>query len=190
MLNPCKCVQKLKEDNQIIRYLSIEEEDRLFRVLPERIKPIIVCALTTGLRLSNVLNLKWESIDLEVGFIEILRQENKGHKRIQIPLCNKFRKELEKIGVKERGFVFINPQTELPYKGIHKSFKTALRQAGIQNFRFHDLRHTVGTRLVAGGSDLQTVKEYLAHSDLKTTQRYLHPVNENMQKAVNILDSF
>ena len=63
MLNPCKCVQKLKEDNQIIRYLSIEEEDRLFRVLPERIKPIIVCALTTGLRLSNVLNLKWESID-------------------------------------------------------------------------------------------------------------------------------
>ena len=80
--------------------------------------------------------------------------------------------------------------TDLPYRGIRKSFKTALEQAGIQNFRFHDLRHTVGTRLVAGGSDLQTVKEYLAHSDLKTTQRYLHPVNENMQKAVNILDSF
>ena len=46
----------------------------------------------------------------------------------------------------------------------------------------------MGTRLVAGGTDLQTVKEYLAHSDLKTTQRYLHPVNENMLKAVAILD--
>jgi site-specific recombinase XerD len=44
--------------------------------------------------------------------------------------------------------------------------------------------------LVAGGSHLQTVKEYLAHSDLKTTQRYLHPVNENMKKAVSILDNF
>ena len=190
MLNPCKCVQKLKEDNQIIRYLSEDEEKRLFAVLPAHLKPIIVCALTTGLRLSNILNLKWESINFDIGFIEILRQENKGHKRIQIPLSQKFRVELEKIGIKDSGYVFINPKTELPYRGIRKSFKTALKQAGIESFRFHDLRHTVGTRLVSGGSDLQTVKEYLAHSDLKTTQRYLHPVNENMLKAVNILDSF
>lgn len=190
MLNPCKCVQKLKEDNQIIRYLSEDEEKRLFTVLPAHLKPIIVCALTTGLRLSNILNLKWESINFDIGFIEILRQENKGHKQIQIPLSQKFRVELEKIGIKDSGYVFINPKTELPYRGIRKSFKTALKQAGIESFRFHDLRHTVGTRLVSGGSDLQTVKEYLAHSDLKTTQRYLHPVNENMLKAVNILDSF
>lgn len=190
IVNPCKCVKKLKEDNQIIRYLSEEEEKRLFSVLPTHLQPIIVCALTTGLRLSNILNLKWESIDFKVGFIEILRQENKGHKRIQIPLSQKFRAELEKIGIKDSGYIFINPKTELPYRGIRKSFKTALEQAGIKNFRFHDLRHTVGTRLVAGGSDLQTVKEYLAHSDLKTTQRYLHPVNENMKKAVAILDNF
>ena len=190
MLNPCKCVQKLKEDNQIIRYLSENEEKRLFTVLPAHLKPIIVCALTTGLRLSNILNLKWESINFDIGFIEILRQENKGHKRIQIPLSQKFRVELERIGIKDSGYIFINPKTELPYRGIRKSFKTALKQAGIESFRFHDLRHTVGTRLVSGGSDLQTVKEYLAHSDLKTTQRYLHPVNENMLKAVNILDSF
>ena len=190
MLNPCRCVQKLKEDNQIIRYLSEDEEKRLFAVIPAHLKPIIVCALTTGLRLSNILNLKWESIDFNVGFVEILRQENKGHKRIQIPLSKKLRTELEQIGIKDSGYVFINPKTDLPYKDIRKSFKTALEEANIQNFRFHDLRHTVGTRLVSGGSDLQTVKEFLAHSDLKTTQRYLHPVSKNMLKAVAILDSF
>lgn len=88
------------------------------------------------------------------------------------------------------GYVFINPRSGMPYKNIRKSFKTALKKARIENFRFHDLRHTVGTRLVSGGSDLQTVKEFLAHSDLKTTQRYIHPVTQNMLKAAAILDSF
>ena len=189
-INPCKYVKKLKENNYILRYLSEEEEKRLFKELAPHLKPIVVCALTTGLRKSNILNLKWENINFDVGFIEILKQENKGHKKIQIPLSNKFRAELEKIGIKEKGYVFINPETNKPYTTIKNGFSKALKRAGIENFRFHDLRHTVGTRLVANGADLQTVKEYLAHSELSTTQRYLHPVKENMKKAVDILDKF
>lgn len=188
--NPCRAVQKLKEDNEIIRYLTEDEEKRLMKELSKHLKPIVICALTTGLRLKNILNLKWESINFEFNFIEILKQENKGHKQIQIPLSEKFKKELEKIGIKKNGYVFINPDTNKPYTTIKTGFNKALKRAGIENFRFHDLRHTVGTRLVANGADLQTVKEYLAHSDIKTTQRYLHPVNENMKKAVAILDSF
>ena len=136
------------------------------------------------------MNLKWESIDLKYGFIEILKQENKGHKKIQIPLSNKFKEELEKIGIKKSGYVFINPDTQKPYTTIKTGFNRALQRAGIENFRFHDLRHTVGTRLVASGADLQTVKEILAHSDIKTTQRYTHPVKENLKKAIDILDKF
>ena len=190
MLNPCKAVSKFKEDNQVLRYLTAEEETRLMQELPEHIKPLVVCALTTGLRLSNVLNLKWDTINLEMGFLEVLKQENKGHKKIQIPLSNKFRAELQKIGIKKKGYVFINPNTGKPFTTIKRSFKTALQRAGIENFRFHDLRHTVGTRLVANGADLLTVKEYLAHSNLSTTQRYMHPTPENMKKAVSILDNF
>jgi len=190
MLNPCKLVSGFVEDNQIIRYLTEDEEKRLMKELPKYLKPIVICALTTGLRKSNILNLKWESIDFEYNFIEILKQENKGKKIIKLPLSKKFRKELEKIGIKKSGYVFNSHRGDKPYSNIDEGFKQACIRAGIENFRFHDLRHTVGTRLVANGADLQTVKQYLAHSDIKTTQRYLHPVDENMLKAIDILDSF
>lgn len=188
--NPLSFVSKFKEDNKIESYLTKEQEERLFEELDEHLKPIVVCALATGLRLSNILNLKWETVNLDIGFIEVLKQDNKGHKKIQIPISNKLRTELEKIGVKKSGFVFINHKTGKPYTTIKTGFKNALKRAGIENFRFHDLRHTVGTRLVASGVDLKTVQDLLAHSDIKTTQRYLHPVTENMKKAVDILDSF
>lgn len=188
--NPCRNVKKLKEDNQITRYLTEAEEKRLMVEVSEYLKPIVVCALTTGLRLSNILNLKWESINFEQGFIEILKQQNKGHKKIQLPLSSKLKIELEKIGIKKSGYVFLKPNTNIPFKNIRDGFKGALKRAKIDNFRFHDFRHTVATRLVAKGSDLGTVKEYLAHSSLTTTQRYLHATPENMLKAVDILDGF
>lgn len=190
MLNPCALVSTMQEDNKIDRYLSEDEEKRLMNELPHYLKPIVICALTTGLRKSNVLGLKWESIDFNRGVIEILKQENKGHKKIQLPISKKFKAELEKIGLKDSGYVFVSHRGNKPYTNIDEGFKQACERAGIKNFRFHDLRHTVGTRLVANGADLETVKEYLAHSDLKTTQRYLHPVDENMKKAIDILDSF
>lgn len=188
--NPCRFVKKSKEDNQIIRYLSEDEEKRLFEVLDKSIAPIVLCALTTGLRLSNILNLRWETINFDIGFIEVLMQENKGHKKIQIPLSKKLKTTLEEIGIKEKGYVFLNPKTKKPYVDIRKPFQAALKAAKIENFRFHDLRHTVATRLVMNGADLMTVKEVMAHSDLKTTQRYMHPTPENMKKAIDILDCF
>lgn len=190
ILNPCQLVATFTEDNYILRYLSEEEEAKLMKELPEYLKPIVICALTTGLRKSNILNLKWERINFELGFIEILKQENKGKKKIRIPLSKKFKTELEKIGIKKNGYVFMSHRGNKPYTNINEGFKKALERAGIENFRFHDLRHTVGTRLIANGADLQTVKDYLAHSDIKTTQRYLHTVDDNMKKVIDILDSF
>lgn len=188
--NPLHYVQKFKENNHIIRYLREDEEKKLFKELDSHLKPIVVCALTTGLRLSNILNLRWETIDIKKNFLEVLMQENKGHKKIQLPLSPKFKKELKKIGIKKSGYVFINPKTGKPYTTIKTGFNRACKRAGIENFRFHDLRHTVATRLVANGVDLNTVKEYMAHSDIKTTQRYMHPTPENMKNAVDILNSF
>ncbi len=190
MRNPCKSVKKYLEDNEIERYLTQEEEEKLMQELPDYLKPIVVCALTTGLRASNILNLRWEAINFEYNFIEILKQQNKGHKKIQLPLGVKFKKELEKIGIKKSGYVFVSHRTNQQYKKIYNGFQAALNRAGIKKMRFHDLRHTVGTRLVASGTDLRTVKEYLAHSNIRTTERYMHPTPENMVRAVDILNRF
>lgn len=188
MFNPCKYVGKLKENNRIERYLSEEEEKKLMKELAPHLKPIVICALQTGLRLSNILNLKWENINLEKDYIEVLKQDNKGHKQIIIPLSGKLKRVLKRIGVKKEGYVFINPETKKPFTTIKTGFNKALERAGITNFRFHDLRHTVGTRLVESGVDIMTVKELLAHSDIKTTERYLHTSKERLKNAIDKLE--
>lgn len=189
-INPCKGIKKLKENNEITRYLTAEEEKRLYAVLPAHIEPIVTCALQTGLRRSNILNLRWEQIDFEYRFIEIEKQENKGHKQIRIPITNKLMDVFKRIGIKEHGYVFVNLETGKPYNTIRKSWSSALKAANIENFRFHDLRHTVGTRLIEKGIDIRTVQELFAHSSVLTTQRYIHTNIARKREAMEVLNSY
>ena len=187
--NPCKSVKKFPLRNTTVRYLTEDEEKRLFKALPEHLKPIVITALNTGLRKSNILELTWEQINFEFGFIEIL--ENKGNKHIYIDLNYIMRKLLNKLAENGKtGYIFVNPETGTCYKDIKKSWKTALAEAGIENFRFHDLRHTVGTRLAAKKIPVNEIQEILAHSDIKTTMRYVHCTNGARKEALNQLNSF
>jgi integrase len=173
------------------------------------LRPIVACALLTGLRKSNILNLKWESVDLEYGFIEILKQENKGHKKIQIPISEKLEEVLYDIFfasyiapiilmknsfnlkfIMYNSYVFVNPQTGDNYKEIKTGFNQAVKRANIEKFTFHDLRHTVGTRLGNSGIDTGVIQELLAHSQSSTTQRYVHPTPERKKQAIGILNSY
>lgn len=190
ILNPCRTVKKLKEDNRKTRYLTKEEETALLDELADHLKPIVIVALQTGLRKSNILNLRWENIDFEQMFIEVLKQENKGHKKIQILISEKLHKTLLELEPKEKGYIFVNPETNKPYTDIKTGFNKAVERAKIANFTFHDLRHTVGTRLMADGSDIRSVQEFLGHSQVSTTERYLHVTTESRKKAVSILNSY
>lgn len=209
MKNPCRKVKKLKEDNEKTRYLTEEQEKALLQELAIHLKPIVICALKTGLRKSNILNLRWENVDLEQGFIEVLKQENKGHKKIQIPISEKLEnvfydlileRYLAPLIFMANGFnlkfivynsyVFVNPQTGDNFKDIKTGFNKAVERAKIDNFTFHDLRHTVGTRLGNSGTDIRVIQELLAHSQISTTQRYMHATPENKLKAIAVLNSF
>lgn len=185
--NPIKQVKKMRCEHHTIRYLTREEETELYKQLPEYLKLIVTVALHTGLRRGNILELRWEQINFDYKFIEVLK--NKGNKKIQIPLSETLYNEFIKIR-KDEGFVFVNPETGLPYQDIKKAFNSAKERAGIKDFRFHDLRHTVATRLVEKGIDLAVVQELLAHSNIQTTMRYAHPVPKRKLDAINALDSY
>lgn len=185
--NPIKQVKKLLEDNHKIRFLTKEEETRLYSSLPSHLKPIVTTALQTGMRKSEILTLKWSNIDYDFGFIELLK--TKSGKARKIPISDKLWEVLNNID-KESEYVFINPETSLPYVDIKKSFNTAIAKAKIDNFRFHDLRHTVATRLVEKGIDILVVMEILGHDNIETTMRYSHPVPKRKSEAISVLNSY
>lgn len=204
--NPVEKVNKLREDNHKIRYLTTDEEKRLFIEIEKEyevldkttrhkkivqpylyLKPIVLTALQTGMRRGEILNLKWANIDFEQGFIELL--ETKSGKSRQIPISKILKVTLLKLKSSNE-YVFVNPQTQKPYTTIQKSFSTLLEKAKIKNFRFHDLRHTVATRLVTKGIDLTVVQEILGHSKVTTTQRYAHPVPKRKLDAIDVLNNY
>lgn len=80
--NPCQNIKKFPVKNYSVRYLKEDEEKRLFKALPDYLKGIVIVALNTGLRKSNILELKWEQVNFDFKFIEIL--ENKGNKHIML----------------------------------------------------------------------------------------------------------
>jgi len=84
-------------------------------------------------------------------------------------------------------YVFPNPKTRRPRTSIKTAFNAAKRRTGIQNLRFHDLRHTVVSRLVEAGVDINTLKELLGHSSVKVTERYTHSNREQKERAVELL---
>ena len=192
--NPMRQVHKLKEDNHKIRFLTKEEEIRLFNAIDEtnrHIEPILICALQTGMRKGEIFELLKSCVDIKGGFIELLK--TKSGKARKIPISDKLKAVLitalsDKNNQSE--YVFINPDTGTKYDDIKRSFHTLLKKANIDNFRFHDLRHTVATRLAGANIDLTVVQEILGHSSIQTTMRYAHPVPERKKQAINILNNF
>lgn len=186
--NPCSGVEKLRVENFKIRYLSKDEEIRLFKAIGNHwIKPVVITALQTGMRKGEILNLKWDCVNIDQRYIDVLK--TKSGKPRQIPMSEKLYSELKEL-VKVNEYVFINPITKNKHGNINDVFPEFLRKAKINKFTFHDLRHTSATRMVECGIDLIVVKEILGHSDIKTTMRYAHPVPEIKLKAIKALNDY
>ena len=131
----------------------------------------------------------WEQVDLRHGLI-LLDTTTKNGERREIPINKTLREMFNKMPHSiESIFVFTDLKTGEPYKEVKKGFKTALKKAGINNFRFHDLRHTFASHLVMAGIDLVTVKELLGHKSLSMTLRYAHLAPEHKVKALEVLDN-
>ena len=188
--NPVTKVKLLEETGRRYRYLTKEEWGRLRKVLPKYLLDIVTTALQTGLRKQNVLQLKWEQINLDLRMIELKKTENKGKKEIKLPITDCLYNLLLSLNPKSEGYVFVNPDTGNCFTNIDNAWHKALDKAGIENFHFHDLRRTVGTWLLTAGVDIRTIQSILAHSNVSTTERYLALAPEQNVKAVQVLDSY
>ncbi|GMT42452.1 MAG: integrase [bacterium] len=184
-------VKLLKENNRRLRYLSNVECNELINASDRHLRPIVITALNTGMRKSEILNLAWSRVDLKHGFI--LLEDTKNGERREIPINRTLKEVLHGIPRRigsdgENPHVFINPNTGGPYTEVKKSFASASRRAGIKDFRFHDMRHTFASHLVMAGVDITTVKELLGHKTIAMTLRYAHLAQSHKLKAVETLD--
>jgi integrase len=188
VLKRIRRVKFLPENNRRLRYLSREECQELINACNTHLKPIVITALNSGMRKGEILNLRWDNVDLKHGFI--LLEVTKNGERREIPINETLRASL--LGLRRRldvPYVFYDPITGKPYQDVKRSFKSAIRRAKIKDFRFHDLRHCFASHLVMAGVDLTTVKELLGHKSLTMTLRYAHLAPSHKVNAVNILDN-
>lgn len=146
-----------------VRFLSGEEYRRLMEAAHESIRPIIVCAVTTGLRKDNILKLEWRQVKLDERLIQVIVKGNKAHPvRITAPLMAALSTMPHR-----RGRVF-------DVRNFRKRWDAALKAAGLDDVRFHDLRHTFASWARMAGADIADIKEALGHSTVQMTMRYAH----------------
>ena len=159
--------------------LTMDEEKRLLNSAPDYLKDIIICALNTGMRKSEVLHLRWDQVDMKRSIIILDALSTKTKKKRKIPINGFLKKTLSKIKIHNRDKVHIflsgNGTVYKSQDSLNRIWKKTLERAKIENLRFHDLRHTAATRMAEATGNIIAVSRILGHTNIFTTMRYAHP---------------
>jgi integrase len=181
--SPAKKVKflKLKGSDRRVKFLMADEVQKLISNCSNKIRPVVIIALNTGMRRSELLGLRWDQVNFEQGILTLL--DTKNNDRRDIPMNETVKNTLR--AMERRGpYIFdgITPQI------IKYGFNDARIKAGRPDLRFHDLRHCFASGLVMEGVDLNVTRELLGHRSLGMTLRYAHLAPTYKTKAVNVLD--
>jgi integrase len=181
-----------KADHKRVRHLSFEEYHKLIAYCDGYLKPIVIVGAWTGLRQGNILNLKREQINLFERTITLDGKETKNNEYLKIPIATpalEALKEAMRIPHINSPYVFCSRDGSLYKKwNIQKRLKKALKVAGIDDFRFHDLRHCFASWNRQAGVDINTIADLLGHKDAKMASRYAHIAPVHLKKAVESLE--
>jgi integrase len=197
--NPADLIEVRRADDQRDRFLSEDELNRLKTALDEkiyrkgtkdfnktncRLRMIVLVAVTTGMRASEIFGLRWSDVMYNEGLLAV-RMKLKGGKMRYVPMLPELADELrgympKTAEDKVRFIASRNDDLIFPPKGdakggrrrVEASFEDLLRRAEIEDFRFHDLRHTFASWYMMNGGDLYELAKILGHSNIKMTERY------------------
>ena len=181
----------MKVDNKVERYLSEEEVARLVDVLTRDLaygqSYVLLYLLSTGARLNEAIQAKWEQVDLEKRIWRIPATNSKSKKTRSVPLNDSAMWVLDQLWTQgKHAYLFVNEATQKPWVTITRAWYRLRAKAGIENLRVHDLRHSYASFLVNGGRSLYEVQQILGHSDPKVTMRYAHLSTKALQEAANV----
>lgn len=187
--NPARATRHRKEDNSRVRYLTPAEDARLREVIEQRWRqhlPELDLALHTGLRRSEMYGLDWSDVDLAMRLAVVRRGKNGEPRYVRLnSIALKALTELQKRS-SGTGPVIRNLAGE-PLRGPRHWFEGAVEQAELENFHWHDLRHTFASRLAMAGVGLLGIQEALGHKSISMTVRYSHLTPDFLQDAVEKL---
>jgi integrase len=178
--SPMRKVTKPKEPRGRVRYLDSDERERLLAACKKNkdsfLYSVVILALSTGGRRSEIMNLNWSDIDLSrKNPIAILHKTKNGERRV-LPLTNhtlEIIKNLSKVRRLDTTLLFPDESGKKPV-GIRSAWDKAIKEAKIKDFRFHDLRHSAASYLAMSGATLSEIAEVLGHKTLEMVKRYSH----------------
>ncbi|EHK7994753.1 site-specific integrase [Salmonella enterica subsp. enterica serovar Taksony] len=186
--------------NKRVRWLEKEEAKRLIDECPEPLKSVVKFALATGLRKSNIMNLEWQQIDMQRRVAWVNPEDSKSNRAIGVALNDTACKVLrDQIG-KHHKWVFVHTTAAKRADGtstpaVRKmridsktSWLSACRRAGIEDFRFHDLRHTWASWLIQSGVPLSVLQEMGGWESIEMVRRYAHLAPNHLTEHARKID--
>jgi len=191
--NPMRKVRRPPEPLGRVRFLSADERQRLLLACQQSANAflylLVVLALSTGCRRTELCRLRWPNVDLERGILRLVTTKNK-HPRA-VPVTGLALALLRAHAATQRAgvdWLFPRADGQRPVL-IEQAWRTARRRAGLVDFRFHDLRHTFASWMALNGATLLEIAEVLGHKKMDMTRRYAHLTDTHLRGVVDRMTS-
>ena len=192
--NPLLKVTKSKESRGRVRFLSQDEHEALLKACKDSanpyLYPVVVLALSTGMRQGEIMGLTWDAVDLPKG--RAILHETKNGERRAVSLTGhalELIKELNKVRRIDSKLLFPSKDKAIQKPmDLRSPWETAVKKAGLDDFHFHDLRHTAASYFAMNGASLAEIAEILGHKTLQMVKRYAHLSEGHTAKVVESMN--
>ncbi len=200
-INSAPAIKTRKPVSKRIRWLTRDEAERLIECMPESIKPVVIFALATGLRRSNILDLEWQQVDMQRKVAWVNPENAKAGKAIGVALndtaCRVLREQIGRSKVwvfahtkaKHRPDGSLTPAVRKMRVDDNNAWKIGLEKSGIEDFRFHDLRHTWASWLIQSGVPLSVLQEMGGWESIEMVRRYAHLAPNHLSEHARKIDA-